>query len=85
MSLLRRSHTLFQSLASVGNCQRTVFAFSNTRAFTQSTFYRAEDKTETRLCNDVLETPSPKVLNLADEVVALNLLEINQLMRYLQV
>jgi hypothetical protein len=57
-------------------------AVSQNRCFVSS---RSALSADTRLCKDELEAPSKKVLSLADEVVALNLLEINQLMRYLQV
>lgn len=53
------------------------------RQFTRSS--AAEANSESRLCTDELDKPSQKVLDIADEIVSLNLLEINQFLRYLQV
>lgn len=53
------------------------------RHFTSSTAVRAE--ADNRLCKDELDKPSQKVLSIADDIISLNLLEINQFLRYLQV
>jgi hypothetical protein len=53
------------------------------RHFTRTTASHAE--ADNRLCKDEVDKPSQKVLDLSDEIVSLNLLEINQFLRYLQV
>mmetsp|Transcript_7528 Transcript_7528/g.15203 ORF Transcript_7528/g.15203 Transcript_7528/m.15203 type:complete len:197 (-) Transcript_7528:6-596(-) len=83
MSLTR---TCIRALSSssalrVGVVQKASTSIAFRNFVTSRPVYSASDN---RLCKDELDSPSPKVLNLADEVISLNLLEINQLMRYLQ-
>ena len=98
MSLLKRSSFAARLLSSSGSrvsvakAAPTVAPFqrsvahsisSQYRSFTSSNSIRAEP--DFVCTTDINQPPSEKVNRLADEVLALDFLEMNQLMRYLQV
>jgi len=98
MSMLKRSSFAVRLISSSGSrvsvakaapmvapFERSVthFTSSQYRSFTSSKPIKAE--ADFVCTTDINQPPSEKVDRLADEVLSLDFLEMNQLMRYLQV
>lgn len=98
MSLLKRSSVVARLISSSGSrvsVAKTApivapfersFAHSTSiqyRSFTSSNYVRSEP--DFVCTTDINQPPAEKINRLADEVLALDFLEMNQLMRYLQV